>query len=375
VALDEGVITPSYGFACPGRYTLCGTGKPACTHSGGGHAANLRLSIANSCNSYYAHVYRLAVDNPSYKNTRDGYTHWKQYMNAFGLGRKLGIDLPSEDDANIPDTTVYDKEYRGSWNSCTNLTLGIGQDKMLATPLQLANAMCIIANKGYYYTPHFVNRLDSETDDDTALLNKYRVKHEVLTHISDEAYGAVIDGMEDVVTSGTARVAQIPGIDVCAKTGTAENYTILDGRRLKLPNNSMFVCFAPKNDPKIAIAVAVENAGFGATWGGPIARILMEKYLNDTLQEKSVADVERIANTNLMPDYLKRLQFRTDSVRARDWFKKTNDSSYIKKYIGYTKTKVPVRKDTPARQYQQPVVAILPDNKYSIKQGLEPIPA
>lgn len=376
VALDEGVITPSYGFPCPGRYLLCGNGKPACTHSEPGHAANLRLSIAHSCNSYYAHVYRLAVDNPKFKNVRDGFTHWKGYMNAFGLGRKLGVDLPSEDMANIPDTTAYDKEYRGSWNSCSNLTLGIGQDKMTATPLQLANAMCIIANKGFYYTPHFVNRIDSETDDDTALLNKYRAKHEVLTHISDDAYNAVIDGMEDVVTSGTARIAMIPGIDVCAKTGTAENYTILDGRRIKLPNNSMFVCFAPKENPKIAIAVAVENAGFGATWGGPIARILMEKYLNDTLQTKSVEDVERIANTNLMPDYYKRLQYKTDSLRARDWFKKTNDSSYIQKYISFKGIKNPAGKNKPAQPQQNlQFVATLPDNKYSIKQGQEPIPA
>ena len=376
VALDEGVITPAYGFPCPGRYLLCGNGKPACTHSEPGHAANLRLSIAHSCNSYYAHVYRLAVDNPKFKNVRDGFTHWKGYMNAFGLGRRLGVDLPSEDMANIPDTTAYDKEYRGSWNSCSNLTLGIGQDKMTATPLQLANAMCIIANKGFYYTPHFVNRIDSETDDDTALLNKYRAKHEVLTHISDDAYNAVIDGMQDVVTSGTARIAMIPGIDVCAKTGTAENYTILDGRRIKLPNNSMFVCFAPKENPRIAIAVAVENAGFGATWGGPIARILMEKYLNDTLQTKSVEDVERIANSNLMPDYYKRLQYKTDSLRARDWFKKTNDSSYILKYITYKDIKAPVKKNKPAEpQQKQQIVAILPDNKYSTKQGQEPMPA
>lgn len=333
VALDEGVITPSYGFPCPGRYTLCGHGKPACTHSGGGHAATLRLSIANSCNSYYAHVYRLSVDNPRFGGVKNGYEKWKEYMNAFGLGVRLGLDLPSEDNANIPDTTDYNKEYNGYWNSCTNLTLGIGQDKMTATPLQLANAMCIIANKGYYYTPHFVRTVDNEGPEDKALLDKYRAKHEVLTHIPDDAYQAVIDGMQDVVTMGTARVAQIPGIDVCAKTGTAENYTRLYGKQIKLPNNSMFVCFAPKNDPKIAIAVAVENAGYGATWGGPIARILMEKYLNDTLQEKSKADLERIANTNLMPAYLKILQYYTDSTRAQEWFKKTKDSAYIRKYI------------------------------------------
>ena len=204
---------------------------------------------------------------------------------------------------------------------------------MLATPLQLANSMCIVANKGYYYTPHFVERLDGETEDDSAFLNKYRKKHEVLTNISDLDYDEVIDGMQDVVESGTARIAKIPGINICAKTGTAENFTFLDGKKLKLPDNSMFVCFAPKEDPKIALAVTVENAGFGATWAGPIARILMEKYLNDTIQEKSKADVERISNTDLMPKYYVRKQFIEDSIRAFKLFKTTNDSSYIKKYV------------------------------------------
>jgi penicillin-binding protein 2 len=333
VALDEGVIDPSFGYGCGGRYNGCGIGKPACTHAGGGHAANLRLSIANSCNSYYAHIFRMTIDNRQYKNVKDGYQAWHDYMNSFGLGVRLGIDLPSEDRGLIPDTAMYNREYHNQWNSCTNLTLGIGQDKMLATPLQLANAMCIIANKGYYYTPHFVEKIDGETEDDSVFLNKYRRKHEVLTQISDTAYNAVINGMQDVVEAGTARIAKIPGINVCAKTGTAENYTILDGKRIKLPNNSMFVCFAPKENPRIAIAVTVENAGFGATWAGPIARILMEKYLNDTIQEKSKADVERIANADLMPKYYIRKQQKEDSIRAYQWFKMTKDSAFIKKYV------------------------------------------
>ena len=340
VALDEGVITPSFGYDCRGRYNACGHGKPACTHSSAGHAANLRLAIANSCNSYFAHVYRMAVDNPDYKNVKEGYAKWQEYMNAFGLGTRLGVDLPSEDKATIYDTTAYNKEYLNRWNSCTNLTLGIGQDRMTATPLQLANAMCIVANKGYYYTPHFVDKIDGETEEDTALLNKYRKKHEVLTHISDDAYNEVMEGMQGVVESGTARIAKIPGINICAKTGTAENYTILDGKKLELPDNSMFVCFAPKENPKIAIAVAVENAGFGATWAGPIARILMEKYLNDTLQEKSKEDLERISNTDLMPKYYVRKQYIADSLRAIEWFKLTKDSSYIKKYV-FEKTSAP----------------------------------
>ncbi|MFV0605811.1 MAG: penicillin-binding protein 2 [Niabella sp.] len=333
VALDEGLITPAYGYPCGGRYYGCGSGKPGCTHSGGGHAANLRLAIANSCNSYFTQVYRMAADNPKYHDVKKGYEVWTEYMHKFGLGVKLGVDLPSEDRGNIPTVADYDKDYKGSWNSCTNLTLGIGQDKMLATPLQLANAMCIIANKGYYYTPHFVDSIEDETPEDAPILAKYRERHNVLTHISDTAYNAIINGMNDVVTHGTARVARIDGIDVCAKTGTAENYTILDGRRIKLKDNSMFVCFAPKDNPKIAIAVAVQNAGYGATWGGPIARILMEKYLLDSLTNRSKADFERISKASLIPSYFTRLQYKTDSLRAEEWAALYGDSTRLKKYL------------------------------------------
>ncbi|HET9429691.1 MAG TPA: penicillin-binding transpeptidase domain-containing protein, partial [Chitinophagaceae bacterium] len=365
VALDEGVITPSFGYACPGRYYGCGSGKPACTHTGGGHAANLRLSIANSCNSYYAHVYRLTVDNRKYGDVKVGYMKWKEYLNEFGLGTKLGVDLPSENRGNVPDTSVYNKEYRGSWNSCTNLTLGIGQDKMQATPLQLANLTAIIANKGYYYTPHFVEKIERETEEDTSLLSRFRIRHNVLTHISDDDFHEVIEGMSDVVKYGTARVAEIPGIEVCAKTGTAETYTILDGKRIKLPNNSMFICFAPKENPKIAIAVCVQNAGFGSTWAGPIARIMIEKYLNDTLMKKSVDDVKRISETNLMPAYFKRVQFKEDSLRAIEWFQKTKDSSYLEKYTltdPVPARPIPSKKGGEAQQLK--TLATLPEKKY-----------
>ena len=366
VALDEGVIDPGYGYPCPGRYNGCGIGKPACTHAGGGHAANLRLAIAHSCNSYFAHIFRLTIDNDSYKNVKDGYEKWHDYMNSFGLGVRLGIDLPSEDKGGIPDTVEYNKLYRNQWNSCTNLTLGIGQDRMTATPLQLANAMCIIANRGYYFTPHFVKNIVGEIADDSSLLMKYRRKHEVLTNISDTAYQAIIDGMHDVVEAGTARIAKIPGINVCAKTGTAQNFTVLDGRKLELPENSMFVCFAPKENPKIAIAVAVENAGYGATWAGPIARILMEKYLNDTIQEKSKADVERISSTNLMPRYYIRKQFITDSIRAFQWFKLTKDSAYIKRYV-LNEPVLPVKKgnEKDKRKYSKQIFAMINDEKRS----------
>jgi len=325
IGLDEGVITQASGYPCPGVYLAC-KHPVKCDEKVPGHAANLRLAIAHSCNSFFCNTFRLTVDNPRIHNIRSGLEKWKDYTYKFGLGHRIGIDLPSEDGGNIPDTLAYDKEYHGSWNSCTMVTLGIGQDKMLVTPLQMANAMCIVANKGYFFVPHFVQQVEGHSPDDT-VLNKYFQKHEVLTHISDADYETVISGMQDVTEVGTARIARIDGINMCAKTGTAENYLSLEGRRTKLNNNSMFVCFAPRENPQIAIAVVIQNAGYGSKWAAPIGSLLVEKYLRDTLTTERVNQATLIANTNLLPGYLVRLQFMTDSVRAALWAKQTGDST------------------------------------------------
>ncbi|MDB5198023.1 MAG: peptidoglycan glycosyltransferase [Flaviaesturariibacter sp.] len=329
IALDEGVITPRSGIGCNGAYYGCN--RPVrCTEKWSGHASNLRLAIAHSCNSFFSNTYRLTVDNPRMGGVKKGYAKWKEYVNKFGLGGKLGVDLPSEDPGYIPDTVKYNSVYRGSWNSCTNVTLGIGQDMMLITPVQMANAMCIVANKGYFYAPHIVKSIDNETAEDT-ILNKFREKHEVLTHIPDTVFETVHSGMQDVVEIGTAQVAKIPGIKICAKTGTAENFRILDHRKIQLTDNSLFACFAPRENPKIAIAVIVENGGYGATWAAPIASLLMEKYLTDTIRAERLPEIERIASANLMPGYLPRLQYIADSTRADFYFNLTHDSSYLKK--------------------------------------------
>lgn len=306
IALDEGLITPSYGYACGGAYYSCG--RPVkCTHHGGGHAANLRLALANSCNSYFVQVFRMAIDNPELGSTQKGYLKWKEYMNAFGLGVRLDVDLPSEDKASVPDTSKYNRDFGGPrWNSCNILTLGIGQDRMTATPLQLANAMCFIANKGYYYVPHFVDSIENETIADTAFLGKYRKKHKV-TNISDSAFNAVQLGMQDVTTMGTALNARIDGINICAKTGTAQNP---HGK-----NHSIFVAFAPRENPTIAIAVVVENAGYGSTWASPIASLMMEKYLNDTISAKRQPEIERISKADLIPAAIKHWYYVKDSIK------------------------------------------------------------
>ncbi len=332
IGLDEGVIIPASGYDCRGVYYGC-PHPIKCDEKVPGHAANLRLAIAHSCNSFFSNTLKLEIDNPAYHSARKGLTKWKEYVNAFGLGHRLGVDLPSEDGGLIPDTLTYDKEYHGQWNSCTMVGggLGIGQDKMSVTPLQMANAMCIVANKGSYYTPHFVEKVEGENSEDT-LLNRFRRKHEVITHITDDVYEVVMSGMQDVVEIGTGRAAKIPGINICAKTGTAQNKRFIDGRTIELPNNSMFVCFAPRENPKIAIAVVVENAGHGSTWAAPIASLLVEKYLNDTLRAESIKKAETISKTNLMPKFLVRVQFKADSTRAAFWAKQSGDSTRWKQF-------------------------------------------
>ncbi len=331
IGLDEGIINPASGYDCRGAYYACGY-TIKCDEKNPGHAANLRLAIAHSCNSFFVNTFRQTLDNPEFRSARKGLTKWKEYVNAFGLGHRIGIDLPSEDGGNIPDTASKDKEFNGSWNSCTMATLGIGQDKMTETPLQMANSMCIVANKGFFYVPHFVEKVDGQTEQDT-LLNKYRRKHEVLTNITDDVYEVVMSGMQDVVEIGTGRTARIPGINICAKTGTAQNKRVIEHRIIELPNNSMFVCFAPRENPKIAIAVVVENAGHGSAWAAPIASLLVEKYLNDTLRAERVKEVERISSTNLMPKFLVRVQFVADSTRAANRALQTHDSTNLMKYI------------------------------------------
>jgi len=309
IALDEGLITPNYGYNCFGSYGACGDPRK-CEHHNAGHAANLQLALAYSCNSYFLQVFRMAIDNPKYSSAKAGYVKWKEYMNAFGFGRKLGVDLPSENKANIPDTAQYSKDFGNPryWNSCYMLTLGIGQDRMTATPLQLANSMAFIANEGYYYTPHFVDSIESETEDEAAQLAPFRTKQKV-TKIPKEYFDVIKEGMHDVTVYGTAAFIKVPGHEYCAKTGTAQNP---HGK-----NHSLFVCFAPKDNPKIAVAVIVENAGYGSTWAGPIGGLLMEQYLNDTLTTESQLKADNLAQVDLMPQAIK------------NWYVQNNKTAYL----------------------------------------------
>ncbi|MEN9340034.1 MAG: penicillin-binding protein 2 [Bacteroidota bacterium] len=299
VALDQGVITPDYGYPCMGGYYACGR-KVACTHSGHGHASNLALAIANSCNAYFCHVFRLAIDSRKYENVHIGLERWHDYMTSFGLGHPIGVDIPHENGGNIPDSNYFNRTYNDNWNSCNMAILGMGQGEVEMTPMQMANSMCILANKGYYYVPHFVKSIDA--DPNHPLLKKYKEK-KVVAHIADSSFEYVIAGMQAVVDQGTGMIAKMPDVVVCAKTGTAQNERMINGQKVKLQNHSMFVAFAPRRDPKIAVAVCIENAGYGATWAGPIASLMIERYLKDSIAEKRQYLVKKMKDAKIIPNY------------------------------------------------------------------------
>jgi penicillin-binding protein 2 len=352
IALDVGAITPSFGYPCGGGYYACGK-RIGCTHSGGGHAANLRLALANSCNSYFVHIFRLTIDSKRFGNVKHGEEVWHDYCNSFGFGRTTGVDIPYEGKGLLPDTNLYNKMYNGSWNSCTMLYVGMGQGEIALTPIQLANAMCIIANKGYYYTPHFVKSINKNPKD--SLLRPYQEKH-VVTHIPDSTFSIVARGMQDVVEHGTGTVAKMDGIEIAAKTGTVENKAVVNGVAMKMQNHSVFVAFAPVNDPKIAIAVIVENAGYGATWAGPVASLMMEKYLKDSVSTKRKFLEDKMYNAHLITKYtyiidsadrLKarlRDERRTAQKRYEDSTAHARDSAWVARWMKRTYiTKQPKR--------------------------------
>jgi len=327
VALDEGVIDASYGYNCGGAYYGCGR-KIGCTHRGGGHARNLAYAIANSCNSYFCHIFRLTIDAKKHGNTHLGLQRWHNYMNDFGLGHPIGIDIPSENGGHIPDSSYFNKTYNGNWTSCNMSIIGMGQGEVTMTPLQMANSMCIIANRGYYYVPHFVKSIGK--DSLHPKLTPYLKKH-VVAKIADSAFMFVAAGMEAVVTQGTGKIARIPGVKVCGKTGTSQNQRVVNGKLIKLQNHSMFVAYAPMDTPRIAVAVAIENSGYGATWAGPIASLIIEQYLFDSISTKRKGLLKKMQNAKIIPNYI----YILDSLdrlkaRERDSIKKLSATQKLK---------------------------------------------
>lgn len=266
IGLNEGVLTADTRYPCVHGYPPLG-GKPHCHPHGS--PQDLQGAIGTSCNSYFSYVFKSVIDDKKYHDTYKAYQNWRDIAVSFCLGVKTGSDLANELRGNVPSVKYYDKIFgKRAWHASTVISLGIGQNELGITPLQNANLVSIIANKGWYYTPHIVKAIDGNEND--TILDRFKVKH--YTMIKDTAhYNTVIAGMTKVVESGTAATLKIEGIPFCAKTGTAQNPHGKD--------HSVFVCFAPIDKPRIAVGILIENAGFGATWAGPIARLMMEKYL------------------------------------------------------------------------------------------------
>jgi len=281
VALQEGAIVRSTEFSCKGPLS-----RPIkCTHN---HKTPLALdeAIQQSCNPYFWNTFKSILTNSKYADSHEGYEAWYNNVVSFGFGHKFKTDIPFEVSGSIPSRKYFDKVYRGSWNSLTVRSLAIGQGEILVTPIQLANMMAIIANKGYYYKPHFLR----EMEDVDSLKTKFSQKIE--TTVEPKYFEIVNSAMVDVFEGehGTARWYKMDSIRQAGKTGTVQNPHGED--------HSLFIAYAPIDNPKIAISVIVENGGFGSKWAAPIASLMIEKYLTGKVERKRVE--KRMLEGNLL---------------------------------------------------------------------------
>ena len=288
IGLQEGVLTPETMYPCSMGYHF-GRNKLGC------HAhkspINFEESIMMSCNAYYCYVLRNLLENKKYGSIDEAMDKWNEYVKSFGFGQKLGSDFPSELGGFIPDSKYYNKVYRkGGWKATTVISLSIGQGEIGTTPLHMANLCATIANRGFYYIPHIIKDSENVTIDDKYKERKY-------TMVDTSHFHKVVGGMYRAVNSGfgsggTASIAAVEGLDICGKTGTAQNPHGYD--------HSVFICFAPRDNPKIAVAAYVENGGFGATWAAPIASLLTEMYLTREIRPERKALEDRILKGDLM---------------------------------------------------------------------------
>ena len=288
IGLQEGVITQESRFPCRGGYYYTPTRILKC-HA---HRSPLDFphAIMMSCNAYFCYVLKDILENPKYGSMDESFTTWRSYVESMGFGKRLGSDFPAELGGTLPTADTYNKIYgRGSWKSSTVISLSIGQGEIGTTPLHLANLAATIANRGYYITPHLVKSIP-----DSAISERYTKRN--YTAIDSKYFDPVVEGMYMAVNSrpgegGTATRAKVEGLDICGKTGTAQNPHGKD--------NAVFICFAPKENPRIAVAVYIENAGFGGTWAAPIASLIVEKYLTGGITRPELE--KYMAETNLIP--------------------------------------------------------------------------
>ena len=278
IGLQEGVLHRETRYPCARGYT---NGKVHVGCHGHPSPINLPQSIAMSCNAYYCYVLRNILDNRKYANIEESFNKWREYVTSFGFGRKLGSDVPYELGGNVPTVNTYNKLHgKGRWKSLSIISLSIGQGELGCTPLHLANLCATIANRGYFYTPHMIKGTEEYPLDSAYTVKNY-------TMVDPKYFPLIVEGMNQSVygEGGTSHVAQVPGVAMCGKTGTAQNPHGDD--------HSVFICFAPKDNPKIAVAAYIENGGFGATWAAPIASLIVEKYLNGEIADGPRKDLEK----------------------------------------------------------------------------------
>ena len=295
IALQEKVLDPNAKVTCnKGHFYAHGAFMECKCPIGTKN--NLLRGIYKSCNTYFSNTYRQIIE--AYPTPQEGITRWNKHLKSFGLGNYLGYDLPIGQPGYIPDADFYNRVYgQKGWKAPTIISNAIGQGEILTTPIQMANFTAAIANRGFFITPHLVRSI-SNTPDAIEYQKKW-------TTIDLENFEPVIEGMFNVVERGTARIARIKGIDVCGKTGTVENFIQLNGEKTQLTDHSIFIAFAPKEDPKIALAVFVENGHWGARWAAPIASLMIEKYLTRTVQRSWLEN--RMLNGSLASEYEKPL--------------------------------------------------------------------
>lgn len=299
IGLQEQVITPQTPFYCYHGYRY-GSGAFMKCHCGVvGAPISLNTGIYRSCNSYFSNVYRKSIEK--YSSPAEGMDAWSNHVKSFGLGNYLGYDMPVGQKGLIPDSQFYNRMYpNGGWRAITTISNAIGQGEVSTTPIQLANMTAAIANRGFYYTPHILKKVGDSTIADEKYTNpKY-------TTIDAENFEPVIEGMFNVFEMGTARASRIEDIQICGKTGTAENFKRIDGKKIQFTDHSIFIAFAPKDDPKIAIAVFIENGYWGSRWAAPIASLMIEKYLKGEIKREYLE--KRMFDGSIEEEYAKQLE-------------------------------------------------------------------
>ncbi len=301
IALQEGVIDANTKFRCDSGHFYAKNAFMKC-HNNIGTISNLREGIYNSCNTYFARTYKMILDK--YPSPSQGLDKWANHIKSFGLGDYLGYDLFIGKKGFIPESNYYNRFYGDNrWGSATTISNSIGQGEILTTPIQMANFASAIANRGFYIKPHFVKSINNESI----------IKSEkTYTSIDKENFEVVIDGMVDVVNKGTARVAKIDGINIAGKTGTVENFVIIENEKKQLTDHSTFIAFAPAEDPKIVVSVFIENGYWGSRWAAPIASLIIERYLTNNIERKWLEN--RMVNGSLLNEYEKPYKFKSFKI-------------------------------------------------------------